>query len=375
MKKHKPKKIIKSMIKLDKKLKVKKQTKFVFLFILVVLFGVSCFFNTQITLFSQHFFENNFNLITLDNKLSVHFVDVGEGDGIVIRFPNDEIAIIDCAPATSSTNFFNYIKEKVLSTLDSKTINYLILTHSDADHIGGAAKILQEFEVKNIYRPKIYAPSESEYTGLTITTNIYQSTIDAIYQEVASGANMLFSQHGIILNIGGVIMNFYAPTREYSTTNPFSPIIKLSYNGFSFLFTGDATIESEEDCMELYASELDVDVLKVGHHGASTSTSLQFLEQTTPEYAVISVGQNSYGHPSQTVLNNLNNADVESSQVYRTDIDGNILFAISSHISISTGDYKCIINIQWWHFSLACIVLCVVYCVVILTNFKTKRKK
>lgn len=375
MTKHEPKKFIKSMIKLDKKIRIKNNIKLAVLSVFIVLLGVSCIFNSQMTTLYQTFFENNMNLISLDNKLSVHFVDVGEGDGIVIRFPNDKVAVIDCAPISKSTQFSNYIKEKVLSTLHTTTIDYLILTHSDADHIGGAPRLLEQYEVQNIYRPQIYAPSETEYSGLTVTTDIYQTTIDAIYDEVAEGANMYFSQQGIELTIGDAVLNFYAPTKQYSSINPFSPIIKLSYNDFSFVFTGDATIEAEEDCMELYTTELDADVLKVGHHGSETSTSLEFLQQVTPEYAIISVGQNSYGHPSQVVLNNLSNADVEQSKIFRTDISGNVLFAISSHTSILTGDYKNIIYIQWWQFSLLCVLICLGLIVAIFTNFKTKRKK
>ena len=118
---------------------------------------------------------------------------------------------------------------------------------------------------------------------------------------------------------------YFLSTREYDNENDNSNVIYFNYNNYKFLFMGDAGVEVEEDLIEKYNLQ-DIDVLKVGHHGSKTSSSKEFINEINPKYSIISVGKNNrYGHPNDSVLDNL-----ENSKIYRTDEDGSIMFKIKN---------------------------------------------
>jgi competence protein ComEC len=248
-------------------------------------------------------------------NLYVHFINVGQGDSIYIKAPNGEDILIDGGNKDGSDVVAYLKKQKV------KDIEFMIATHPDADHIGGLDEVLKAFPVKNVYAPKVSHTSQAYKDFLTAVKN-KKLTIKT-------------AQANVTLPIKGVTAKFVGPVKTYSKsdTNDWSAVLRLAYGKNAFLFTGDAEFKAESDMIKA-KQPLKADVLKVGHHGAKTSTSTAFLNAVKPKYAVISVGKNSYGHPTKEVLNRLKAAKVT---VYRTDQKGTIIFTSNgSTLSVKT---------------------------------------
>lgn len=234
-------------------------------------------------------------------KLIIHYLNVGQGDSILIELPTKEILLIDAGEAKESDNIIAYIK-----SLGYEEIDYLIGTHPHADHIGGLEKIIKTFLIKNIYMPKAIATSKT-----------YENLLKTI-----AGKNMTVknAKAGVsIINQEDLKILFLAPnSNSYSKINNYSAVLKLEYKKRQFLFMGDAEVESEEEIKE----EISADVIKIGHHGSNTSTSQSFLERVKPTYAIISVGkENKYQHPHAEIINRLKNNGID---IYQTDEDGTI---------------------------------------------------
>lgn len=240
--------------------------------------------------------------ITGEN-LTVTFLNVGQGDSSFIEFPNGKCMLIDASTADEGENICNQIAGKNYNKID-----YLVATHPHNDHIGGMKYVTDCFEIGSVYMPD--APG---------TTDTYINLLKAI-KKLGIPTNK--AESGVSFEEDGVKVEFLSPLRdEYEDLNDYSAVIKITYGKKSFLFTGDAEELVEGDIIKSGA-DIKSDVLKVGHHGSSSSTSEAFLEAVNPEIAVISCGQgNDYGHPHKEVLNRLKNNDVK---VYRTDINGNI---------------------------------------------------
>lgn len=271
--------------------------------------ALSCIFYEPINKSLKVFLLENFSIVQLKDNLLVHYISVGQGDATAINFPDGRVMLIDAGPDDSASTLSSYLTNKVFNNQTDFTIDYFILTHADADHIGGAMRILSDFDIGIIYMPII----ESE-------TNVYKNLVKYINE---NNINSEIISAKVEL-VGGVNLEIFEPLDRTSTNNT-CPLIKLEFYDTSFLFTGDIDSSAESEFIRLYGDELDIDVLKVAHHGSSYSTSEEFIKATTPEYSVISVGKNSYGHPSSEVLNRLETNGVEN---YRTDINGNILFLV-----------------------------------------------
>ena len=243
------------------------------------------------------------NVNNLDsNEMKVHFIDVGQGDSIFIELPNTKTMLIDAAENEYADRITNYIYSCGYNTLD-----YVVATHPHSDHIGGMADVIGAFNVENV----ILSPA-------THTTKSYTNMLKAIDD---SGAKVKIGVAGTeIFSDGDLSAVVIAPvTEDYSDLNNSSVMVMLTYGNNKFLFTGDAE-NSEENTI---TADIDCDVLKVGHHGSSTSTSRAFLTAASPEYAVISCGMgNSYGHPHTETLDRLKGAGVK---IYRTDLQGDII--------------------------------------------------
>lgn len=247
------------------------------------------------------------------DELAVHFLDVGQGDSILIQFPNDSVMLIDAGPDRSGAPVISYLKQQGI-----KKIDYLVATHPHADHIGGMAAVIKEFDISKVYMPKV-----------THTTKTFEDMLLSIRKK---GLKITPARAGLnIIEQDGLQATFTAPCSSgYDGLNNYSAVVKIRYGSTSFLLTGDAEDLSEKE-MLASGADLQADVLKVGHHGSSRSTTPAFLKSVSPEYAVILVGAaNDYGHPHQETLDNLADAGV---MVHRTDQEGTIIF-VSDGLSV-----------------------------------------
>lgn len=237
--------------------------------------------------------------------MSIHIIDVGQGDSILIQTPSKKNILVDGGTEDSYHIIRSYLKKNKI-----KSIDIVIATHLDSDHIGSIDNIIDKFDVKSIYAPEQKIDTQSY-------ENLLRSCINKNLE-----INYLYK--GDYLEIDEYInLLVLSPSYIQDNSNSNSIVFKLDYKDKSFLFTGDADISNELsiiDSFDLY----DVDFLKVGHHGSSTSTSSEFLEATTPDVATISCGyKNQYGHPHKSVLDNLSSSNIS---VYRTDLLGDIVF-------------------------------------------------
>jgi len=250
-------------------------------------------------------------------KLTVHFLDVGQGDSEFIELPDGKTMLIDAGESKYGDTIVNYIK-----ALGYKKIDYLVATHPHADHVGGMTKVVQSFSIGSVYMP-----------NAVTTTQTYSDLLTAIK---SAGLTIKAAKAGVnMFNSNGLTADIIAPVgTSYDDLNNYSAVIKLTYKNNSFLFMGDAEELSER---EITAS-VKADVLKIGHHGSNSSTGQAFLSKVAPKYAVISVGAvNDYGHPAQTTLDKLS---AIGAAIYRTDKDGTIVFKSNgTDISISASNY------------------------------------
>ena len=250
------------------------------------------------------------------SNVKVHFINVGQGDSILIQTPNENV-LIDGGGKGKGDEVVAYLKKQKV-----KTLNAVVSTHPDADHIGGLAYIIKNTKVKTVYAPKV-----------THTTAAYKDFLKAVKNK---GLKIKTAKNGVKITTKAknTSLKFIAPIKDYKNDlNNWSAVLLLKHNKKTFLFTGDAEEKAEKDML---AKKLitKVDVLKVGHHGAKTSTSAAFLKKAKPTYAVFSVGKNSYGHPTSTVINRLKSVKAKT---YRTDKSGNIIFtSTGTKLSVKT---------------------------------------
>ena len=236
------------------------------------------------------------------SDLTVHFLDVGQADAILIQLPNGQVMLIDGGNSVDSNRIMSYMHTHGVTAID-----YLVATHPHSDHIGGLPSIIDSIDIGSVYMPRVSHNTQAFERLLTSIQN-KGLRIDM----ATAGRN--------ILTIPDLRIDILAPNRDdYSDLNDHSAVIMITYVDTTFLFMGDAEALSESHI----TADVFADVLKVGHHGSDTSTSQEFLNRVMPACGVISVGIiNSYGHPTDTVLSRLNDAAVD---VYRTDLQGTIV--------------------------------------------------
>ena len=267
---------------------VKPNVKIIALYVIIVLY-----------MLTKKYFNNN---------LYLYFIDVKQGDMSVIVQKNfKNVTIIDTGGIVGN----GYLKQNIkqfLNSLGISKINTLITTHGDYDHMGEAINLVENFKVeKVIFNCGPYNDLEKELIKVLDKKKIkYYSCI----KELNIDDNKLY----------------FLQTKEYDNENDNSNVIYTELNGYKFMFMGDASSTTEKEIMQKY-NLLNIDVLKVGHHGSKTSSSKEFINEINPRYSIISVGKNNrYGHPNKEVLDNLYN-----SKVYRTDEDGSIMFKIKNN--------------------------------------------
>ena len=255
----------------------------------------------------------------INSSYEVYFLDINQGDSIVIITPHkNDVIMIDTGGKVTyeeedwkkgnktynlSDNTIKFLKSKGITKID-----YLITTHGDYDHMGEAINLVENFKVeKVIFNCGEFNELEQELIKVLDKKKIpYYSCV----KELNVDNNKLYSLNN----------------KDYGNENDNSSVIYTKLNNHKFLFMGDAGVGVEEDLIEKYNLQ-DIDVLKVGHHGSKTSSGKEFINEINPNYSIISVGKNNrYGHPNDSVLDNL-----EDSKIYRTDLDGSIMFKINNN--------------------------------------------
>lgn len=240
------------------------------------------------------------------NLLNVHFIDTGQSDCVFIKSSSGKTMLIDAGNNASSDTIIDYIQQQGVNKID-----VVIGTHPHEDHIGAMDDVIEYFEIGRIFMPKV-----------TTNTKTFKDVLLAIKKKelkiTAAKGGMAFQLDD------DVNIDILAPNSDsYESLNNYSIVLKLTYGDTEFLFTGDAEKISENEMLQNKNYNLQADLLKVAHHGSSSSTTMEFLTAVAPKYAIICVGKdNPYGHPHKETLDNLAKQDVE---VYTTADNGNIL--------------------------------------------------
>lgn len=253
------------------------------------------------------FIEEPRQITVPDGDMAVHFLDVGQGDCSLIVLPNGKTVLIDASVKDEGKNILEY-----LSYQKVKRIDYFILTHPHADHIGGAQEVIEALPIGKVIMPD----AETD-------TTVFEKLLITIDNKKIS---LHIAKVGDIISLGNASIKILGPVNKTDDLNNMSIVLRLDYGKTSFMFTGDAEEPSEKDMLDKFStSEFRADVIKIGHHGASTSSSYDFIKAVSPKYAAISCGKdNSYGHPHTETINTLNKLGIK---YYRTDKVGNIVFS------------------------------------------------
>ena len=303
-----------------------------------------------------------------ESQMKIHFLDVGQGDCIIMEFPDNTKMIID--GGDNKTAVWQHIL-KYSQQIGIKGFDYMLLTHSDSDHVGGMSRVLDYYEVKNIYMPQI----EDDYVPRV--SGIYSKFVEAAKSEQFTDDNGNKQSAQIYHTIAGHMITTTDENNDFflAVLSPFlhrydklngslsankataaekndvSAVLYIEYLGKKVLFTGDANKAVEDEVLEkynggIYNQTLDgdltffnyggrnyeiepenIDIFKAGHHGSEGSNSKDFIDLLRPKYTVVSAGEkNSYGHPHKKALDNFESV---GSIVYQTAIGGDIVAVIS----------------------------------------------
>lgn len=252
-----------------------------------------------------------------ESALKVAFLDVGQGDAIYIEAPNGNQILIDGGR-----------DRRVLRPLgevmpwDDKTLDLVIATHPDADHIGGLPAVLERYEVKGVM-----------HNGNAASTQTYRTFVIDMGKEKETGAKVMLATRGTQITLGeGVYLKILYPLTAPSAgeSNSNSVVAYLTDGYHDFLLTGDATLSAENYLVNHDQELIDVDVLKAGHHGSRTSSGASFVTAASPLYAIISAGaDNPYGHPHAEVMARL---AASGAQILETSKSGTIICASSAAV-------------------------------------------
>ena len=243
---------------------------------------------------------------TADSNMLVHYINVGQGDAELIQV-NGLNMLIDAGPGSNEKDLISY-----LDKLKIKKLDYVIATHPHEDHIGNMDDVINKYEIGKFYAPKV------EHT-----TKAFEKMVTALKKKdlkinvIKEGTDTIDLGKDTKVSVFSPKANF----NDKKDLNNYSPIIKIQYGNNSFLFTGDAE-KLEENYVLDKGYDIKADVLKLGHHGSTTSTSENFLKKVNPSIGIISCGiDNDYGHPHKETLKKLDKYKVK---IYRTDKDGTI---------------------------------------------------
>lgn len=262
--------------------------------------------------------KDSSSALTSGKEMQVHFIDVGQGDSILIQSPNGKAMLIDGGVKGEGNNIVSYIREQGINKLD-----YVVATHPDADHIGGLISVLNSISIKNfIDSGKVHTSQTYEQMITLIGDKNIPYIVPAIGQQIALDDELAI----MVLNAD----------ENASDNNEASIVLKVTYGEVSFLLTGDAGVEMEGQLMK--TQNVQATILKAGHHGSSTSSSPAFIEAVQPEATILSYGQdNKYGHPHFEVIESLR---AVGSKIYGT--------AEAGHIVVTTDGKTYSVNAPEW---------------------------
>lgn len=283
-------------------MKKKDMKKLIVLVILLLSYAYTTFINTENKNQEGPIKERKTeDVIFVDeNTLNVYFIDVGQADSILLE-NKGHYMLIDAGNNEDGPKLVNYFNEQ-----DIKEFDYVVGTHAHEDHIGGMDDIIKNFKIDNFYMPDAIT-----------TTKTFEDVLDALEE-----TNVIFQTPKVnqTFNLQDTTITTLSVTADEKNLNDTSIVLKVKHGTNTFLFMGDASTKIEKNLLN---KDIKSDVLKVGHHGSRYSTSLEFLKKVSPEYAVISVGENNtYKHPHEEILKRLEEQNI---QIYRTDKQGTIL--------------------------------------------------
>ena len=222
-------------------------------------------------------------------EVQVHFFDVGQGDAILIETPNRRQVLIDAGRGIEILNELN----SVLPAHDTK-IDVLVMTHPDADHIGGFVPVLQRFAVQTIIT-----------SFVETNTSVYRKVLEGMAKQEEDGTEVYTITQAQTFTLDDVRFDILWPLgREVQETNAASVVVLATYGDMNVLLTGDANKAVEDRLVKVFGERIrDIEILKAGHHGSKTSTSAKFLNHTAPSAVIYSAAKNSqYGHPHESVI-------------------------------------------------------------------------
>ena len=303
-----------------------------------------------------------------DGELLVHMLDVGQGDCIYIQLPDGKDMVIDCANYNDDKEYEKKTFDYLDTYITDDTVEYLMLTHCDSDHVYFMDELLKQYQVEKLFMPNVLAApgttskdkkalqdqidaldtsrfTDKDTIGTVTYAEFFIAALTEPNCEIVLNVDSDANTNSIIIEETTYRLVFYCPTQEYyddsnlnsaERKNAISPIGILEYNGRRIMLTGDSN-ELNEPLVVERTGKIDCDVLKVGHHGSATSTLNPFLDAYTFEYAIISCNTygNKFNHPRQSTLDRLKAHDIA---VYRTDNNGNIVVSVDKdgNIKITT---------------------------------------
>ena len=250
----------------------------------------------------------------VDGNLNVYFINVGQADSILIT-NKDHNMLIDAGNNEDGKKLVSYFKDLGITSFE-----YVVGTHPHEDHIGGMDDIINNFDINMYLMPEKVSTSKT-----------FEDVLDALLNKKLTYVTPMQDD---ILHLGDAVLEVIHVGSDNNDANDSSIILKLIYGNNTFLFTGDATGNVEKQILN---EDIKSDVLKIGHHGSSYSSTDEFLDVVAPKYAIIQVGENNiYNHPNQVTIDKLNKRNIK---VYRTDLDGTIIFTSDGeNITVKTED-------------------------------------
>ncbi len=253
------------------------------------------------------YYNGYFGGISADAEAEYHFIDIGQGDASLIL--TDEAAVlVDCGTYEQSDIVIDYVSRY------TDKIDLFVFSHAHDDHMGGAANVINSLTVDEVLM-----------TSHASDAVFFEKALDAIEEKEVKVTEAL---PGGTYTEGDVEIKVFAPVKDYEDHNANSIIMRVEVDGSSVMYTGDAEHRTEKDVLEDYPYSLKSDILKVGHHGSSTSTSEAFFDAVSPKFGVISCGEdNSYGHPHREIKSFFKERGLE---YYRTDLVGDVVFIVKN---------------------------------------------